>query len=114
MIHLLWKQIAILVCLTSPMACGSNSESSGPDYSGSLSDIKTDIKKLDTTFNNSINSLKGSISDGNDSLIDSIRKFISMNTFTFSGDTLGDSLGKIHGTLESIRGFLRVTVLVLI
>lgn len=103
----------IYLCLITPSACAglSSGQKTGdtviinvPSDSVNLNDISNKLTVLDTSIHNSNDRLLEGISHGNDTLIDSMRKYL--NSLGFSGDTLGDSLGKIHGTLEEIKGVL--------
>lgn len=100
----------IYLCLVTPSACAGLSTGQDtvivnvPSDSVKLKDISSKLTVLDTSIHNSNDRLLEGISHANDTLIDSMRKYL--NSSGFSGDTLGDSLGKIHGTLEEIKGAL--------
>lgn len=102
----------IYLCLITPSACaGLSSGQNGdtvivnvPSDSVRLKDISNKLTVLDTSIHNSNDRLLEGISHANDTLIDSMRKYL--NSSGFSGDTLGDSLGEIHSTLKEIQGLL--------
>ena len=106
----------IYTCLITPSACAglSSGQKSGdtvivnvPSDSVKLNDISGKLSVLDTSIHNSNDRLLEGISRGNDSLIDSMRKYLqNLESVGFSGDTLGDSLGEIHSTLKEIEGLL--------
>lgn len=106
----------IYTCLITPSACAglSSGQKSGdtvivnvPSDSVKLNDISGKLTVLDTSIHNSNDRLLEGISRGNDTLIDSMRKYLqNLESVGFSGDTLGDSLGEIHSTLKEIQGLL--------
>lgn len=106
----------IYTCLITPSACAglSSGQKSGdtvivnvPSDSVKLNDISGKLTVLDTSIQNSTDRLLEGISRGNDTLIDSMRKYLqNLESVGFSGDTLGDSLGEIHSTLKEIEGLL--------
>lgn len=98
----------IYTCLITPGACdGMNPKISIPSDSNFLKNINSTINTtntlLDSSLRNGNERLKNAIASANDTLIDSLRKFLGGSSAGFSGDTLGDSLGRIHRTLEDFK-----------
>lgn len=98
----------IYTCLITPGTCGGmNPKISIPSDSNFLKNINSTINTtntlLDSSLRNGNDRLRNSIASANDTLIDSLRKFLGGSSAGFSGDTLGDSLGRIHRTLEDFK-----------
>ena len=98
----------IYMCLITPGACGGmNPKIAIPSDSNFLKNINSTINTtntlLDSSLRNGNERLKNAIASANDTLIDSLRKFLGGSSVGFSGDTLGDSLGRIHRTLEDFK-----------
>lgn len=100
----------IYLCMTTPGACpglSPNIKIDVPSDSNFFKNINTTIGTtnivLDTSLKNGNERIRNSIASANDTLIDSLRKFLGGSSPGFSGDTLGDSLGRIHRTLEELK-----------
>lgn len=98
----------IYTCLITPGTCGGmNPKIAIPSDSNFLKNINSTINTtntlLDSSLRNGNERLRNSIASANDTLIDSLRKFLGGSSAGFSGDTLGDSLGRIHRTLEDFK-----------
>lgn len=100
----------ITTCLLTPGACaGLNPQVnvSLPSDSGYIKQLNTSINAqtdlIDSSLKNGNEHLRNAIASANDTLIDSLRKFLGDVSMGFSGDTLGDSLGRLHRTLEEFK-----------
>lgn len=100
----------ITTCLLTPGACaGLNPQVnvSLPSDSGYIKQVNTSINAqtdlIDSSLKNGNERLRNAIASANDTLIDSLRKFLGDVSMGFSGDTLGDSLGRLHRTLEEFK-----------
>lgn len=100
----------ISTCLLTPGACAgldNQIDINVPSDSSFIKQLNTTLGAqtdlLDSSLKNGNERLRNSIASANDTLIDSLRKFLGALSFGFSGDTLGDSLGRLHRTLEEFK-----------
>lgn len=100
----------IYTCMITPGTCTGLTPQvtvNVPSDSSFLKNINSSINTtntlLDSSLRNGNERLRNSIASANDTLIDSLRKFLGGLSKGFSGDTLGDSLGRLHRTLEEFK-----------
>lgn len=100
----------IYTCMITPGTCTGLTPQvtvNVPSDSSFLKNINSTINTtntlLDSSLRNGNERLRNSIASANDTLIDSLRKFLGGVSKGFSGDTLGDSLGRLHRTLEEFK-----------